>query len=128
MKSVFNISLLLFIFYTLIGERQQAEGGWSPDCGDLVNNNPDLKTCYIAVKDKKPEPFCEGSDIDCIEVLQPFLECVGNETRAKKEQVITELLGKCKILQSEVEANDAATVGAGVVVPAVLVAMAAALN
>ena len=39
MKSVFNISLLLFIFYSLIGERQQAEGGWSPDCGDLVKDN-----------------------------------------------------------------------------------------
>ena len=93
-----------------------------------MDNNPDLTTCYIAVRDHKPEPFCEGSGIDCVEVLQPFLECVRNETRAKKEQVITELLGKCKILQSEVEANDAATVGTGVVVPAVLVAMAAALN
>ena len=127
MKVIIGAFLLLFGISSMIGGSQQNEGGWSEGCNDLVRDNQPLNDCYRSLKDHKPEAFCNGQeDGDCIEILQPFLECVGEETRAQKEAVIAELRGKC-ILQS-VESGGAMTTGAGVVIPSLLVAMAAALN
>ena len=124
MKVIIGAFLLLFTIASMIGGSQQNGSG---RCNDLVRDNQPLNDCYRSLKDHKPEAFCNGQeDGDCIEILQPLLECFGEETRAQKEEVIAELRGKC-ILQS-VESGGAMTTGAGVVIPSLLVAMAAALN
>ena len=40
------------------------------------------------------ETFC-GKESECLEVLEPYLECASNETRASKDRLINQLKEKC---------------------------------
>ena len=124
MKLLLISGLCLLLCFTSIIEGERDKRSKSEECLEFIAANPDRVPCYNAVKENDAPTFCRTR-----ETCQPFLEnyfdiCSNNETtRVEKEGVVKELQETCDKLE-----NGAMITGAGVVIPTLLVAMAAALN
>ena len=93
------------------------------ECKLLIASSAPRDHCYEAIQERDAETFCKMEE-DCRELLEPYFVCAGNETRAEKEMMISELMQKCE------GENWSGTViaAAGVITTAILVALTAVLN
>ena len=120
---VTGLCLLLF-FVSIIESGQLNKREKSEECLALIAAN---SLCFRAVHEEDAELLCKMQE-DCLEFMEPYITlCAGNETTImEKQRIVNELLQQCDDAK-ELE-NGAMITGAGVVIPTLLVAMAAALN
>ena len=125
MKLLLISGLCLLLFFTSIIESGQLnKREKSEECLALMAANPERVPCYDAVAENDAQKFCRTREY-CQKFLGRYFQiCFSNETyKAEKQRKMNVLQEKCDELE-----NGAMITGAGVVIPTLLVAMAAALN
>ena len=125
---MFMTAVCLLLFCYSISDGGQLSSVTKRDkgemCQQLLATNPIRETCYNAITLRDAEALCKIED-DCVELLEPYFTCAGNDTRAQKEMMVNQLLEEC---EGQDQTADAVTAAAGAIIPAILVALTAALN